>query len=45
MLFSLYKRVIVTIVSIEGEQEQEEEKKNEEIGSHSYIGVLFKSEG
>jgi hypothetical protein len=44
MLFSLYKRVIVTIVSIEGEQ-KEEEKKNEEIGSHSYIGVLFKSEG
>jgi hypothetical protein len=43
MLFSLYKRVIVTIVSIEGEQE--EEKKNEEIASHSYIGVLFKSEG
>ncbi len=41
MLVSLDKQVVATIV-IEGEQE---EKKNEEIGNHSYVSSLRESEG
>ncbi len=38
MFVSLYKQVVATV----GEQE---EKKNEEIGNHSYVSSLRESEG